>query len=554
MSNYSEMDFLFGSVNKVTISNILNNTSQNNTVNIIKGGNNYVVYKYNRAQGFGTEDIKKYLESGNTPRSGIYKNENGKNPYVALLEDFNTSAGTSGAGLRLHAADFAYLRELGVYPMNRMAILRRFPVGCSLTENLEDMLLEPISTIVGWIKPDANFGNISFNENWGKTTQRFDVLLNKIINDNFKIDISSIVPIPDFAQGVLFEFYKQGGFTQSSGINDSVNEIEQFDSSLGVNNKSTQTSSSNWGLNNIPVGNPDVLQEGPYRDPVGQNIQSQFSFELTTTYEQKLLGDVDPGSAMLDILDNIYTMGTSNMLFYWGDSAPAITKARTAANEKGNELTSWWVFVENIMIGFWDGITGLFKEVKAAVAPIISSVQQAISPENAKDLKDKAADVGGAILNVVVKAFQTILTSTVAIHRFELRGSIELMVGGNISSTPWYLTIGNPYAPWLATNHIIIKSASIETSTEMGFNDQPQWLTAKFTCEFSRSLGKQELMRMFNNTYRRTYSQPPKSKMLDEVTVQGQYTKRDPHLSNITVENTKKTPGQLMNPSNKKTG
>jgi len=34
-------------------------------------------------------------------------------------------------------------------------------------------------------------------------------------------------------------------------------------------------------------------------------------------------------------------------------------------------------------------------------------------------------------------------------------------------------------------------------------------LTATFSCKFSRSLGKQELMRMFNNTYRRTYSYPP---------------------------------------------
>ncbi len=85
------------------------------------------------------------------------------------------------------------------------------------------------------------------------------------------------------------------------------------------------------------------------------------------------------------------------------------------------------------------------------------------------------------------------MTSTIAIHRFRLRGSIELMTGGKISSTPWYLTLGNPYSPWLATNHIIITSASVETSPEMGFNDQPQWLKAKFTCEFSRSLGKQEV-------------------------------------------------------------
>jgi hypothetical protein len=80
------------------------------------------------------------------------------------------------------------------------------------------------------------------------------------------------------------------------------------------------------------------------------------------------------------------------------------------------------------------------------------------------------------------------------------------MTGGKNSSTPWHLTIGNPYSPWLSTNHIIVKSATISTSTELTYNDMPQWVTAKIMCEFSRSLGKQELLRMFNNSCRRTYS------------------------------------------------
>ena len=92
------------------------------------------------------------------------------------------------------------------------------------------------------------------------------------------------------------------------------------------------------------------------------------------------------------------------------------------------------------------------------------------------------------------------------------------MTGGRLSSTPWHLTIGNPYSPWLSTNHIIVKSATIETSTEMGFNEQPKYLTVKFNCPLSRSLGKQEILRMFNNTYRRNYTSTPpnsESKLFD---------------------------------------
>jgi len=494
------MDFLFSSPsNRDNINKILNNTSIGNTVNVIKGGNNYIVYKQSKEKS-GTINIQKYLSSG------IYKNEkSGTNPYIQILNDFNTPAGTKGAGLKIKAGDLVYLRDLGVYPINRMAILRRFPIGCSLNENLEEMTLEPISTVVGWLKPDQNFGDITFQENWTKTTQRFDQKISEIIKQyTGGVDLSTIIPIPDFAQGVLFEIYKGGGFLNKSGVDE---DYEYYDSnSIGKNSSKLKGySDGNWGLNNIPVGDPNVLQEGPFRDPSGQNISSDFTFDLTTTYEQKLLGDVDPGSAMLDILDNLYTMGTSNMVFYWGDNSKIVNDARTAA-EAGNSVESWWIFVQNIMVGFWEGITGLFDKIKTATKKTVEDVTTIV--KSSATSIDKISSIGDVVIPKIVDLFKTILTSTVAIHRFELRGTIELMVGGAISSTPWYLTLGNPYAPWIATNHIIVTSAKIETSKEMGFNDQPQWLTATFSCKFSRSLGKQELMRMFNNTYRRTYSSP----------------------------------------------
>lgn len=518
MAHYSEMDFLFGTVNKDSISTILNNTSNNN-INNIFNPKKYVVYK--GINNSGTNTIKNYLRDGNGIRTGIYKNDNiGKNPYIKLLEDFKETTGTAGAGLKLKAADLAYLKELGVYPINRMAILRRFTEGAFVYENLEDMKIEPISTIIGWIKPEDSFGKIDFKETWTKTDKRFDILLAEIISKNFGIPVSTLVPIPDFAQGILFEFYNKMELLNRSGIDDSVNDdYEFYDSSKIANaaetgdisfNKAKQASankSANWGLNNIPIGDPNVLKEGPVRDPESQNIISNFSFELETTYEQKLLGEVDPGSAMLDILDNIYAMGTSNMTFYWGDASPTIVNARNFAAEDANNLNSWWIFVSQIMKKFWTSITELFNEVLDSATTLVENVGNA----------DTASDKGSAILNSIQGLLQTILTSTITIHRFKLRGSIELMTGGKISSTPWYLTLGNPYSPWLATNHIIITAASVETSPEMGFNDQPQWLKAKFTCEFSRSLGKQELMRMFNNTYRRTYSIPKNTNMLPEV-------------------------------------
>lgn len=496
MAHFSEMDFLFSSQdNKDSVTQQLAQTSLNNNFNIFKGSPSYVVYKRGRTSGNageGTANIKNYL------KEKVYNNENTKNPYVKLLEDFNKKNGQEGAALRIKAADLAYLRELGVHPINRMAILRRYKDGVLVPETLDELGEEPISTIVGWIKSDQNFGNIGFGETWETTNKRFDILLNELVQRNFGLNISAIVPIPDFAQGVLFEFYNKAGLT-SGPTERSINEqIESFD---GSNQKNDNNS---WGLTNIPVGDPNVLKEGPFRNPEGQNIKSNFEFELTTTYEQKLLGDVDPGSAMLDILDNIYAMGTSNMAFYWNEDAGIVNSARTAAisnDGKGNDLGAWWRFISEMFKQFWENIVKLFNNVKDKVEEVVQKVVSAKSADDIKNIMQGAEEKTKTLL-------QSVLTSTISIHRFEIRGSIELMTGGRYSSTPWHLTIGNPYSPWLATNHIVIRSCSIETSTEMGFNDQPQYITAKFNCQFSRALGKQELMRMFNNTYRRTYASP----------------------------------------------
>jgi hypothetical protein len=206
-------------------------------------------------------------------------------------------------------------------------------------------------------------------------------------------------------------------------------------------------------------------------------------------------------------------MGTSNMTFFFGDNSPGIQAAKQAAQGDANSLKNWEIFLSEILKSFWSVIQDFFTEAARYVDEnfkatstdnkntSVSSTAEALANGSKKTLNDA--------INLINPLLSTLLASTVSIHRFKLRGSIELMVGGSISSTPWYLTLGNPYSPWLATNHIIIKSASVETSNEMGFNDQPQRLTASFTCEFSRSLGKQELMRMFNNTYRRTFAVPP---------------------------------------------
>lgn len=526
MAHYSEMDFLFSNTtNRNEITRILNQstTDENGVIgkkNLFK--NSYTVYKESTNID-GSQSNKNYI------RKSVYDPMKSSNPYVDLINEFNKNSGTEGAGLKINAVDLAYLRDLGVYPINRMIVLRRFPDGCFVPEDLTKLKINPISTVIGWLKPDQNFGTISFNENWSTTSERFDVALSEILKKatGGKLDTANMIPMPDFAQGLLFEFYSKAGLTSNTIEKDVIDEKyerydqtsisksamdltykdKKYDPSLVKTSAGSGDTFKSWGLNSLPIGDPNVLQEAPFRNPEGQNIQSTFSFELETTYEQKLLGDVDPGSAMLDIIENLLAMGTSNMVFYWGSESPTVTNIKNAVKGSANDWNAWWVFVSEIMLTFWETLKELFKNAVSTVSDALGLSESASKKEPTdaekemakKEKKDKAVAAIESVLN-------SILTSTIAIHRFRLRASLELMIGGSDSSTPWYITIGNPFSPWLATNHIVVKSASIETSPEMGFNDQPQRITAKFTVQFSRSLGKQEIMRMFNNSFRRNYT------------------------------------------------
>jgi hypothetical protein len=504
MGHFSEMNFLFTNTPAPDITNptkIIKNTVQKkvdgNTIENYRSifspqSNDYAEYDKTHFFVFkGQEGIKKPITSFNEIsdewnagnrgpnvknhiKTQIYEKIGNKNPYLSIIDDFNGEA--SSKSLTIKASDLAYLRELGVHPINRMVVLRRFAEGIMLPESLDELEIEPISTVIGWIPHDENFGKFDFNEGWTLTNKRLDQLLNDLINDTFKESkIKTMTPIPGFAQGLMFGLLNKADFSKGQD--------------------------SPWDWNKIPIGDPNVLAEGPYRDASRQNLSSSFDFNINTTYEQKFIGDVDPGAAMIDIIDNLLKMGTSDMK-YWLDSNSGIIKDAKAAINSGDELNAWWVAISSATTALWDTLADTISNIKTSIGKVMPTTDTgSIRVPNAEDLKK----IKESALTALENTLQLVLTSTLAKYRWEMKGSFELMTGRD-SATPWYLTIGNPYSPWLASNHIIVKTVSVETSNEVGFNDMPMWLKVTINAGQSRNLGRNEIMRMFNNSFLREYS------------------------------------------------
>lgn len=427
----------------------------------------------------------------NTIRERIYEREKTDgDPYIELIRNFSYEV-CKTKSLQLKAADFAYLRDLGVYPINRLVILRRFPDGIIVPANLlewGESAVPPISTVVGWAKAgnDSLF-NISFNEVWTTQTETLDKMFAKIMKDEFGQDITKWIPSPGWTQGFLW------GFLNKSGL-----------------------SSETYNAYNVPQGDPNVLKESKMRDITQQGLRSDFTFKLETIYEQKFISGVDPSAAMLDILANLTRMGTSDMHYYLKPNSGAMQKLIAAVNssEMNNEsLVKTWVdFISSLVSAF---IEGMVQSVVDTVNTFKDAVETANNeaglttgkaPKITNVPTEEMAKLSTSAGNLLKNVATTLLAGTVMKYRWPIRGSLALMTG--LPTTPWHLTIGNPYAPVISLNNIVVDNVDIALGSEFGFGDIPVNVTATINMSLGRSLGRQEIDYAFNNSYKRVYGKP----------------------------------------------
>ena len=467
-----------------------------------------------------TSNIKNYY------KSNVYKGQSDfstsdKNPYLKLIVDFEKDGFQA---MRFQPADFAYLTDLGVYPINRMWVLRRYEDQQSPPNNLQ-MFTKPFPyakhTLVGWIKPEEeHFFNVSFHEKWHTVTDRLDETIMKILDEEFGFKAGAAVSLPGWSQGLLFGFLKQMGLTDYNGYH-------------------------------IPQGDPAFLQEAAARakdaNPDYCN-ESSMNIKLSTSYEQKFIGNIDPGSAMSDIMQKCINMGTRDTKYVLNDtSGSGIINSLKAANNSGNDIEAWWTFIQNVITAFTDAIKNVFKDIsgnildpnKKTTTEKPTEAQNKSDKDNADAKKNdksvpkpdtneqataltKSLDIlkGGATNDFLKK----ILSSTVAKWRYVMMGSIALMTGEN--STPWHLTLGNPYSPFVSLGNIIVEDISLNYNNEFAFNDMPTRLDVEVKIKFGRNLGAQEIFSMFNNGYKRDYNsqQPPTTKSTAPITNTAQTT------------------------------
>lgn len=407
------------------------------------------------------------------------------NPHVLSSEemalvDYNRLIAWSQQyeGIKLRAQDFAYLRHIGVYPINRLMVLRRFP-GASADDLFDWKGGRAINTVVGFIDPDDETAlDLSFNEVWEpNVTKGLVDVINEII-------------------GISNPSSKLPTFDDSSNLQQSITVA--IGRALGIVNE-----------NRNPLGEADIIHEAAIRKTNYEGLHSQINFVVTAEYEYKYFPGIDGHLAMLDNISNLIAMGTSDAKFvmngeFSGKVATIVQRLKNGEMDLlAKELIVWLKAGLSKLIGRIEGfLSKTAADTKAkylannAPAAADGTGGQGKAEAAANAVKDESVEIGAKAISSFIDTINDLISTTIYKYAWPLRGAIGAMSGGY--TAPWHITMGNPKAPWFSIGNLIMKNVELEVGNKLAFDDTPNSVKVKYHLTPGRNLGAQELASKFN--------------------------------------------------------
>ena len=422
--------------------------------------------------------------------NGSYKQRSLHNNNVYDTSVLNIIENLSGTISALRMADFAYLKNLGVFPNNRLMIARRFayPIGDNLILSNKNGSSGPLATLITWQPADTDFLNISFGEKWIDAKADFKDLLNSLGGDISKSGstgkIGSLlgsglnaIPLPGFTE--IFQrklLAKMGIFTDDSFLS-------------------------------IPSGNPNLIKEAKRRATVGygeagSGLNCTVSIDMTCEYELKFISGIDPTIVWMDILAMILSFGTSKKDTYGLNP------------DLGKKVERWMsnpdTLVKDAISGLQQGLRDITQEITQLISDNASQIVGGILDtvkDTAKKVKEgDAATVATSAVNKTLNYVKALGADTifglVKKYRVEIMGIIQALSG--MPSTPWHITIGNPMRPMFCSGDMLTQDVKITLGPVLAFNDLPSSIKVTFTLTNARSWGLDEIMAKFNSGYIRS--------------------------------------------------
>ena len=434
------------------------------------------------------------------PRENLHNNTVYDTSVLNIIEQLASTKAS------LRPADFAYLKNIGVYPNNRLMIARRFasPSADNIMVPKGKGEISSLATLISWSPEGQDFLDFTFGEEWENSEADFKGILNSLGEDLGLGNLGGIggamgnaLPLPGFSE--IFQ--------------------RAFLAKLGLLEESSAST--------IPAGNPNLIKQAKQRKTIGYSqagsgLKTTINIKMTCEYELKYISGIDPTIVWMDLLGMIVRFGTSSSETY-GLSPGVAAKLIGWANNPDT-------LIRDVVKSISDALTNVIKKVKEKIAEIYNAATDAVAemkkkeaeeealpkegepgyvtPSSPKEseLAQQAADAARKLSMGAVTALSSvagkITSGLVQKYRVKIIGIVNALSG--LPSTPWHITIGNPMRPMFCSGDMLVESVQLKLGPQLTFNDLPSAITVEFTLTNARPLGLQEIMGKFNSGYLRT--------------------------------------------------
>jgi hypothetical protein len=452
-------------INKYNTGKATEGSSKAGMVSLFSGGSQIKAWANVGAVGTAKDTSGLKDDFKGTSRTSLHNNDVYDTSLLNIIEKLSS---TSAA---LRPSDFAYLKNLGVYPNNRLIIARRF--ASPLQDNIiGKRILNPQSVMITWRPPDEDFFDISFSEEWEDAEADFTSILNSMGEDFLGKNAGG-------KAGAALGGIPLPGFTEQ--MQRTVLE------KLGVLDELPKDANANTIL---PAGNPNIIKMAKKRKTIpqgskGSGLKCTFQVKMVCEYEQKFISGIDPTIVWQDLLGNILRFGTSVSGSYG-------LSAGFAAKAKG------WASNPQVMIDeFVGALTDIVGDVVDGVTKAIQDIKTSQESKKGTTKAVPKVDTGAALeaLGDLKTELVSSLAATVLKYKHDIYGVINNLSGA--PSTPWHVTLGNPLRPVFCSGDMLVEDVKLSTGADLAFNDLPSRVKVEFTMKNARPWGLQEIAAKF---------------------------------------------------------
>lgn len=417
---------------------------------------------------------------------GVNKNTLHNNAVydTSLLNIIERLSNTEAA---VRPGDFAYLKDVGVYPNNRLMIARRFlsPHTDNIYGKYKGISSIPTAVLISWKPQEEEFVEISFGEVWVPANADFTNVMNSLGED---FGMSGRLSLGNIGNAA-FNVVSLPGFTETLQ--------RKILTKMGVLDNDGDEKA-------LPTGNPNLIKEAKRRKNVpyteaDSGLKCTVNIKMTCEWEQKFISGIDPTIVFQDLISTILRFGTSKSDFY-GLSKKFEQKIEKWVNNPETLANDFITYIT-------EALSSMREDVKKAISNFLGQDKEDVPPEKepspqaAAEAKNKSIDK--AITDAqnkfdeLVDGIGVALRKTIQKYRLEIEGIARALSG--MPSTPWHITIGNPLRPvFCAGDMYMADNMTLKLGPNLAFNDLPSSIMAEFTLTNARPWGLQEIMAKFN--------------------------------------------------------